>query len=44
MQYKHKKIEAAPLQREQPQIKESSLSLTRIGQKVKPPGRRFYGE
>lgn len=39
----HKKIEAAPLARERPQIKESNFSLTRIGQKVKPPGRRFYG-
>lgn len=37
------KKETAPLARERPQIKDSIPSLTRGGQKVKPPGRRFYG-
>lgn len=37
------KKETAPLQRERSQIKEPNLSLTRIGQKVKSPGRQFYG-
>lgn len=38
------KKETAPLARERPQIKESNFSLARTSPKVKPPGRRFYGE